>query len=423
MGERQNWDWETKEKCITDLNLWKTKSIDIRELTASPDGEKVAGVVQPETRRFTLCVNGEFADDLFDRMYALKFTPDGTPVCLGYADYQWTVLTGDKCENRWENVYDMMWNLTLSEDGKTIAVNIKTPEMTSSVCVNDQPWDEAFPELQDLVMSPDGKKVACHVQVNPRRELDIFWFYEKNYTVAVNGKPWSETFLYIWGAKFSDDGNHVAACVMTDLATYTIAVDGRLWDKEFPGCWEPIFAPRSSEVIAPVQTPNGWTLMKDGVEIWPCFVQVLHPRFSPDGMRIAAVVAVDVGKWTIAVDGKPWKKTFNQYVVGPVFSPDGNRVASVVRHDDMWGVAVDGKLWKEAFESIWDPVFSPCGEFVAVRAERDGRHYLVVNGKIWKEDYDWLWDPVFSPDGRRILVRCVKGGKYYRKLVDVSEVI
>ncbi len=419
---KESWDWGTKNKVIANIKEWKEKYIDIRELTPSPDGEKIAGIVQPETRRFTLCVNGETWEDLFDRVYSLKFNLENQPICLIYTDYQWTVAIGDKGETRWENMFDMMWNLTLSADTKSIAVNIRTSEMTSGVSLNDQPWEETYPEIQGLVMSPDGSKVASCVQINQRRELDIFWFYEKNFTIAIDGKTWDKSFLYLWAPTFSSDGNHVAACLMTDLAKYTIIVDGKPWNKEFGGCWEPIFVPGTADVIAPVQTPQGWTLAKNGDPIWPYFIQVWKQKFSPDGKKLAAVVAVDVGKWTVAVDGNPWKTVFNQIVANPIFSPDGERVATAIKHNDKWGVAVDDKVWEETFDMVWDPVFSPAGDKVVVRAEKNGKYYIVVNGKVGKEAYEWVWDPVFSPDGNKILVRCIKDGKYCRKVFSIDEI-
>jgi len=419
---KEGWDWETKNKVIANINEWKEKYIDVRELTPSPDGEKIAGIVQPETRKFTLCVNGETWEDLFDRMYSLRFNLENQPICLVYSDYQWTVAIGDKGETRWENTFDMMWNLTLSADTKSIAVNVRTPEMTQGVCLNDQPWENFFVEVRDVILSPDGQRAATRVQINPRRELDIFWFYEKNYTIAVDGEAWANSFMAIYGGVFSDDGNHVAACIMTDLAKYTVVVDGKPWDKEFSGCWEPIFVPGSSDVIAPVQTPQGWTLAKNGNPIWPYFIQVWKQRFSSDGKKLVAVVAVDVGKWTVAVDGNPWKNTFNQLVADPVFSPDGKRIAVAFKHKDKWGIAVDDKVWEETFDIAWDPVFSPTGERVAARVEKDGKYYIVVDGKIGKEAYEWVWDPVFSPDGSKLLVRCIKDGKYCRKIFSVNEI-
>ncbi|WP_038054822.1 electron transfer complex subunit TmcD [Thermodesulfobacterium hydrogeniphilum] len=413
-------DWGTKEKVIADINSWKGRFIDIRELTPSHDGEKIAAIVQPETRKFTLCINGKLQENLFDRMYSLRFNLENQPICLVYADFQWTVLVGD---TMWENGFDMMWNLTLSPDTKSIAVNIRTAEMTSGVCLNDVPWENTFFEASDVVISPDGKRTASHVQIRQREELNIHWFYQKNFTVAVDGKAWDNSFLTTWGATFSSDSQHVASVVMTsDAATYSIAVDGIPWDKEFSGCWEPIFVPGTLDVIAPVETPRGWTLAENGAIIWPYFHQVYSPKVSPDGKRLAAIVVPEVGKWTVAIDGKPWKNIFNQMIFNPIFSPDGSKVATIAKHNNKYLVVVDDKVWPDSFENAWDPVFSPQGDKVALRAEKKGKFFIVANGKIGKTAYEWLWDPIFSPDGSKILIRGIENGKYVRRVLSIDEI-
>ena len=41
-------------------------------------------------------------------------------------------------------------------------------------------------------------------------------------------------------------------------------------------------------------------------------VQIWHQMFSPDGSRLAAIVAPKYGRWTVAVDGEPWPATFTR---------------------------------------------------------------------------------------------------------------
>ncbi len=417
----QKIDWSTKEKMIADINEWRNKFYDIRELAVSQDGEVIGAVVQTSPETFTLCINGQVWEEEVDRIRCLTFNAKNEPVCLVVKEFQWTVKVGD---NLWENTFDMMWNLTVSQDGNSVAVNVRTSELTSGVSLNDQPWEEMFPEVRDLVMSPDGKKVASHVQLTRRKELDIFWFYKKNFTVAINGKPWDNSFLVVWGATFSDDSNHVAATVMgSDVVHYTIAVDGKPWNKEFDGCWEPVFKPGSTDVVAPVLIGKDWTLALNSELIWPKFVQIFYPTFSPKGDKLAAVVAVEVGKWTVAVDGNPWQITFKQAVFDPIFSPTGDRIAAVAKENEKYTLVVDGKPWGDTFDNMWDPVFSPTGEHVALRAEKNGKYFIVVDGKIYNIPYDWLWDPIFSPDGSKILIRGIENGKYYRRIVSVSEIL
>jgi hypothetical protein len=70
MSESVSWDWETKEKIVANINDWKNKFIDIRELTPSDDGEKIAAVVQPEKGRFTTCETGDVWEETFERVYS-----------------------------------------------------------------------------------------------------------------------------------------------------------------------------------------------------------------------------------------------------------------------------------------------------------------------------------------------------------------
>ena len=58
MADPQSWDWETREKKIP-LDAWKTEYRWVEEPYASPDGEKVAAIVNVDEGEFTVCVNGE----------------------------------------------------------------------------------------------------------------------------------------------------------------------------------------------------------------------------------------------------------------------------------------------------------------------------------------------------------------------------
>ncbi len=242
MNGSVNWDWDTKEKLIANINDWKKKFPQVRELVPSDDGEKIATAVRDQDKKFTTCVNGETWEETFERIYSLKFNPENQLISLALRNYEWSVNVGHEM---WEEKFDYLWNLTLSPDGKSIGVNIRTGEMTSGACLNGKSWENKFPEVRDLAISPDGKRTASHVQIKPKPDLDIFGFLKKIWTLAVDGTPWDTTFLTLWGSVFSDDSNHVAATVMTDMSQYTIAVDGTPWEQVFGAVWEPIFKPGS----------------------------------------------------------------------------------------------------------------------------------------------------------------------------------
>lgn len=419
MSSSAGWDWETPEKFVADVSEWKKQFVDVREVTPTDDGEKIAAIVKNQERRFTTCVNGEIWEETFERVYSLRFNPDNQLIALAFRDYEWSVVVD---REMWEEKFDFVWNLTLSPDGKSIAVNINKDQM-SGVCLNGTVWENTFFEARDVAISPDGQRTASHVLIRRRVELDNIGFLKKNWTVAVDGTAWSETFLNTWGAIFSSDGQHVAAVVRTDLSQYTIAVDEKPWDFVSGGCvWEPVFRPGTADVVAPVQTPQGFTMAMNGKPIWGYFNQVWKQKFTNDGKKLAAVVAAGVGNWTVAVDGTPWNTFFNQFVAAPVFSPDGSRVAAGVLHNKRWTIAVDGNAWSDVFDNVWDPVFSPAGDKVAAKVEKNGKFFIVVDGKTGKKGYEALWDPAFSPDGKKVLVRCIDGGKYYRRVIPVNEI-
>src|SRR4030042_5549409 len=419
MRELMNWDWNTKEKLIADINEWKKKSIDLRELTPSDDGEKIAAIVQPEVGKLTTCVNGEVWEETFERLYSLKFNADNQVLCLAYRNFEWAIGIDQSIS---EDTFELVWNLTITPDGKGVAANIKKEEGKLGVYLNGQAWENAFADARTVVVSPDGKRTASCVQVQPPASPDIFTYFKGIRTVAVDGNPWEKTFLTVWGAVFSQDSNHVAAAVRTGLAQYNIAVDGNTWEGAYGLVWEPIFKPNSNDVVAPVRTPKGTTLAMNGKPIWGFFFNVWRQRFSPNGQKIAAVVCSPFPRWTVAVDGTPWNTRFNKAVLSPVFSPDSKKVAAVVKDNNKWTAAVDGSVWSDTFDNVWDPMFSPGGDTIIAKAEKNGTFFIVIDGKIGKKKYESLWNPVFSPDGEKLLIRCIDRGKYYRRVIPLTEI-
>ena len=434
MNQTATWDWDTKEKYIADVNKWRKKFPAIRELFISDDGEKIATVIQTEDNRFTTCVNGDVWEETFERLWSLKFTPDNKLICLAYRNYEWALGLNNEL---WEDRFDSAWNLTVSPDGKSIALNVKKEELYGA-SLNGATWENRFVDARDIALSPDGTKTASLVQTKRLKEGDIFGFQEGIWTVAVDGIPWDRTFVNVWGITFSPDSKHVAVEVRLNLYDYTIAVDGKPWEKVYGCVWEPFFKPYSDDIIAPVKTSGGWTLAMNGQPIWDTYVQVRNQRFSPDGRSIAAVVAPEYGKWTIAVENSPWKRSFGDAVLPPIFSPDSKRVAAVgkesrnpfhmesalhnIEENDRYSIAVDGTPWPDDFEMVWDPIFSPGSDKVLAKVEKNGKYFIVIDGRIGKHGYEDLWNPVFSPDGEKLLIRCIEGGKYYRRVIPINEI-
>ena len=116
------WDWETPSKRVADLDDWKSDFVEVQELVAGRDGERIAAIVKTEEDSFVPCVNGEAWTNTFEKAWSLQFGPDDRLVCIGMNDDEWTVIVEDE---PWEEAFDYVWNLRFSPDGRSIAANIR----------------------------------------------------------------------------------------------------------------------------------------------------------------------------------------------------------------------------------------------------------------------------------------------------------
>jgi Tol biopolymer transport system component len=222
---------------------------------------------------------------------------------------------------------------------------------------------------------------------------------------------------------FSPDGTKLAAEARISPYDYTIVVNGVPWSETFGCVWTPIFNPKTSAVIAPVMQGAKWTLAQDGKVLWDRdFVQCWHQMFSADASKLAAIVAPKFSRWTIAVDGQPWRTTFGDMVTDAVFSPDGSKVAALGKEDGQWTVIVDDAVWPERYDMAWAPIFSPDGNNVGAKVEKNGSYTVVINGKPWKKECEAVWDPTFSLDGSKVLIRSIEGGKCLRRVLPIAEI-
>jgi len=229
----------------------------------------------------------------------------------------------------WENAFGYVWKMKFSEDGKTIAVAIQK-DMQYGAAVNGEPWENLYANMANFTMSPDGLHTAGTVQTVAFGQAEIFKFKEGCYSAAADGKVWEINFVNVWDMAFSSDGTKLAAEARTTPYDYTIVVNGVPWSESFGCVWAPIFNPKTGAVVAPVMVGGKWTLAQDGKTLWDkSFVQCWHQVFNRDASKLAAIVAPKYGRWTIAVDGQPWRTTFGDMVTDVVFSPDGTRVAAL----------------------------------------------------------------------------------------------
>lgn len=416
MIDSNKWDWETGEKSVH-IGEWRNEFGWVEEPYTSPDGEKVAAIVNVGEMEFNVCINGETWENSYDKIWHLRFSADGKATALVSDMGEWTVAIDGET---WENKFAYVWNPLYSRDGKSLAVAAQQ-EMQYYMVLNGKPWDVSYVNMTYFALSDCGTRTAGAVQKEAVDSGQIHKFKEGTFTAALDGKAWDSTFVNVWNLVISPDGQHLAAEVRHNLYDYTIAVDGQAWDKTFDCVWEPIFNPKKNTVIAPVRTGGQWVLAQDGEFIWDRrFVQLWQQQLSPDGEKLAAVVAPAYGRWTMAVNGVPWEITFSDMVTDAVFSPDGAKVAALAKEGEIWKVVVDGSVWSNTFDMAWQPVFSPDGVNVAARVEKNGKYTVVLNDHLWSRECEAVWDPVFSFDGDKLLMRSIEDSTYYRRIIPVS---
>jgi hypothetical protein len=164
-------------------------------------------------------------------------------------------------------------------------------------------------------------------------------------------------------------------------------------------------------------------MAKDGQLFWNGkYIQCWRPQFNSEGSRLAAIVSPKWGRWTIAVDDKPWKTTYGDLVDNLTFSPDGGRIGAVGKENERWFIFVDDNPWSGDYDMAWAPVFSPDGSHVAAKVEKGGVYTLLINGRELGEGYQFMENPSFSPDSSKMLIRGVKNGKYVRTVKPVAEI-
>ena len=230
MPKQDNWNWGTEKKLVADLNEIRSRFAIVYELTASPDGERIAVPVAQEVDNLQVCVNGEPWEGVFEKAWNLLFAPDGRLVALVRVNDEWTVAVEGQL---WKERYEFAWNVKLNPAGDAIAVQVKNNGMYS-LCLNGKTWEKGFLSLRDYALSPDGKRMAATVQVEELPEADIFKFLQGTWSVVVDETTWKKNYLNAYAPVFSADSKSVAAEVRTDATAYTIGKDEALWEQTFP---------------------------------------------------------------------------------------------------------------------------------------------------------------------------------------------
>lgn len=418
MGQKSAWDWEVGQKTVVDSlsplegHGWQ------EEPYVSPDGETVAAVVQVDEGEFSIRTNDSVWENTFEKIWGLRYSPDGRLTALCQQDMEWGVAVDGEMMGE---ATDYVWDVKFSEDGSTIAYMYKGMEQYG-VAVNGTPWEELFENVNQYQITPDGQNNVAVAQVESLGQADIEGFKKGIYTVVVNGKRWANKYLNVWTPTFDQAGRRVAAQVRTGVHDYTIAVDDQPWPETFNQVWEPAFHPSGQFVVAPARVAGKWGVVKDGSMVWkPRYAQCLSLTFSEDGNKLWAIVGTSYGQFTACCNDAPWGESFPS-VHDLVVAPNGERAAILASERNAnFRVVVDGTPWAGTYDMAWPVVFSDDSRNAATMVEQDGRYTILVNGKAFERDFDRVWPPIFSEDGSKVLIRAIENNSFVRIVADVAQ--
>ena len=160
MSETNQWDWDTSQKEIP-MAEWHERYGWVEEPYVSPDGEKVAAIVNTGEMSFNVCVNGDTWESDYDKIWHLRFLPSGALTALISDQGEWTVAIDG---TPWENRFGYVWNPIYSQNAGSVAVAAQQ-DMRYCMVLDGQPWDETYANMTYFALSPCGTKTAAAVQV------------------------------------------------------------------------------------------------------------------------------------------------------------------------------------------------------------------------------------------------------------------
>ncbi|MCP4023601.1 MAG: Tmc redox complex protein TmcD, partial [Desulfobacteraceae bacterium] len=282
MEQEQSWDWQTPKKEIP-VKEWEDNFSWTEEFQVSPDGEKIAAIVNKEEAVFTVCENGNIWEGEYEKAWSLKYSPDGRLAACVCKDEEWTVAVDGREWNTW---FDYIWRLMFSSSGSHMGISVQK-DMEYSMAVDDRIWDNLFDSLCESVISEDGRSAAV-VQVESLGQADLEGFKKGIFSCAVNGSPLEGNYLNIWDISFNESGSQVAFAARLNRTDYTIVQEGQPWDTAFQTVWKPKFL-NGGSCLAPVRKAGKWYLYKDGNPFWDkSYDQLWNLQITGDDQKIAA---------------------------------------------------------------------------------------------------------------------------------------
>jgi len=418
MKDKQNWDWQTPEKQVP-VKEWQDEFNWVQQPCVSPDGEKIAAIVNTDEAEFAVCVNGQTWPETVEKAWSLQFIPDGRLAVLMANDDEWTVgVDGEP----WETGFDYIWDLKTTPDGAFIGAAIQT-DGEYGMAVNDQMWEQLYQNITGTVLSPQGASAAV-VQVVPMGQADITTFASGIFSAALNGEVASETYMDIKDICFDSQGKKIAYAIRKNRLDYSIANHHFPWSSDFQFTWGPCFADHGKSVIAPVRRNGKWFLYKDNADFWNRpFEQVWNIAVHEPSNKIAAIVSEKFGKWSVCENNTMLDFSCDTMISELFYSDNGQLLIALFKDKGTWDIAVNGKKWNLTADKLWAPQVSSDTTVLAARMEKNGRFHLVVNGTVYPEQFEMMFEPAISPDNKKILLKAIKNGIYSRQILSLDKIV
>ncbi|MBU1695462.1 MAG: Tmc redox complex protein TmcD, partial [Proteobacteria bacterium] len=340
MKNEKPWDWHSEKKEIP-VKEWQERFNWVEELSVSPDGEKIAAIVNTDEAQFSVCMNGEIWEETFEKAWCPRFLPDQRLAVLAFREEEWTICVDGAF---WETWFDYIWDFQFTPDGSFMGAAVQK-DGRYGMAVNDTIWDSLYENISGAVLSNQGTSAAV-VQVNPLGQGDIEGFSRGVFSIAVNGIAKPEKFMNIWDLSFDSKGEQIASSIRKNRVDYSISKNNQPWGKNFQFSWKPEFINKDASVIAPVRQGGKWFLFKDATPFWnKSYEQLGKLAVHGDGQKIAAVVSDVFGKWTVSENDKTWDFHCDSMISELFYSGNGDSLVAVFKNQGYWDIAVNGKPW------------------------------------------------------------------------------
>lgn len=417
MKDKKTWDWQTIEKEIP-VKEWQSHFNWIEEPHVSPDGEKIASIVNSDDAEFTVCINGKPWDEIFEKIWSLKFMADGRLAALVSNDEMWTVCIDGV---PWETQFEYAWDLKGTPDGSSVSVAVQKDEKFG-MAVNDITWDHLYENITGMVLSDQGATGAV-VQVSPLGQADINSFNSGIFAAAQNGVAQTQKFMNIWNLSFDSQGKQISYSIRKNRLDYSVVKNETPWNQNFQAVWKSEFIDQGNSIIAPVRQRGKWLLYKDNAPFWSKqFEQLWKLEIHDDAQKIAAIASDTFGKWTVWENEKPWDFHCDTMISDLFYTTDGSKLVAIVKNKGHWDLVINGIPWNLKADKLWRPVFSSDNKIFATRMEKDGKYYLVVNKRIYSEPFDKIFEPQIDPDNNKILLKSIRNGIYSRQILAIDTI-